>query len=136
MTKEKLAEILDGRPIGNEVSKDILDIASKYGFLIVFGASDDLIEFYGLFYDEAGAPDEILIDREGVISIDDNEREVLEKFGFYRQVIQEAKSIKAIWNDDGNPVWTYETKLPHAKFTIWEDEEKYCEGIVISGEDL
>lgn len=42
------------------------------------------------------------------------------------------ENIEAIWcPDDKNCSWAYETKLAHAEFNIYEDNELYCVGIVI-----
>ncbi len=45
-------------------------------------------------------------------------------------------SLKAVWDDTGNPCWTYETDIPHETFEIYEDGELFCIGIVFSTKDL
>ena len=54
MTMETLAAILDGREIGSEITKAEADQAKAAGLVVVFGASDDLMEFRGAIYDEIG----------------------------------------------------------------------------------
>ena len=55
MTKEQLAEMLNGRQYGDETTPEIERLAKENGLCIAFGASDDLLEFRGSVYDEAGA---------------------------------------------------------------------------------
>lgn len=37
-----------------------------------------------------------------------------------------------MWHDGGCPCWTFETDIPHETFTIVEDGEIWCVGIVFS----
>src|SRR5215472_10913763 len=54
MTKEKLAKQLDGHEYCEEISAVIEAEAKEADLVIVFGNSDDLIEFRGAIHDEAG----------------------------------------------------------------------------------
>ena len=126
MTKKELANRLDGRTYGDSF-KDVAEEAKESGFVIVCGASDDLIEFEGAIYDEGGCYEggRVYFDKDGVDQ-DGNER---------------ANWIDARWcdgtNKDGLPAcWTYDTEIPHETFDVWEDGEVYCVGIVFSIEDL
>lgn len=103
--------------------------AKDNGFVIVYGASDDLMEFEGAIRDEGDCFEggNVYFDRNGV-SQDGTER---------------ANCIKALWCDDSardeNGVmfaWAYETDIPHETFTIYEDGEPYCRGIVFSIDDV
>lgn len=55
MTKEQLAYLLNGREYTNEITKEEEREAKNSGLLVIFGASDDLIELRGAIYDEVGA---------------------------------------------------------------------------------
>ena len=44
--------------------------------------------------------------------------------------------VKAVWHDKGGPCWTFETDIPHETFTVMEDGEPFCVGIVFSMEAL
>ncbi len=57
MNKEELAKRLDGRLIGNEISKEEEAKAQEDGLIVIFGASDDLAEIRGAIYDEVGCYD-------------------------------------------------------------------------------
>lgn len=135
MTKEQVAEILNGRTIGNEITKDEAITAKREGFLVIYGASDDLVEFDGLFSDEAGAckGSMVYFHRQGLL-------EAGHKCGCpfcgFRALADKCASIQVQWNDCGDYSWTYETSLPHATFDVLDGNEKYCRGIVIDAKDL
>lgn len=129
MTKKELAEKLNGiEYVGYGMfSKEIIREAEENGLIIVYGASDDLMEFAGALEDEGCCYEGgiVYFDQSGV-SMDDTERDY---------------SITAKWCDgedeEGNPAtWSYETDIPHEAFKIWEGGELYCIGIVFSVEDL
>ena len=51
------------------------------------------------------------------------------------RVLTEEKYIDAVWCE-GEFTWTYNTNIPHATFDIFDDEEKYCKGIVFELKDM
>ena len=129
MTKKELAEKLNGTEYAGYriFSREIVQQAKESGLVIVYGASDDLMEFEGAFEDEGGCfcGGTVYFDRNGV-SMDDTERDY---------------SITAKWcngeDEEGNPAtWSYETDIPHETFKIWEDGELFCIGLVFSIEDI
>lgn len=61
LTKESLALKLNNCQIDEEISKTDEQEAKKNNLVVVFGASDDLIEFRGAINDEQGAKDRINI---------------------------------------------------------------------------
>ena len=101
--------------------------AKENGFVIVYGCSDDLMEFRGAIDDEGGCFDggKVYFDRNGVCEFAEDE-------GNY------PNWIKSIWcggETDGlgrEIIWTYETEIPHETFMIYEGREPYCRGIVFS----
>lgn len=137
MTKEQLAELLDGREYGNEITSAEEKAAKAAGLLVIFGASDDLCELRGVIKDEVGAYDgtTVLIGRDGKLfpELEDDDEEILKKHAVFEHVLEMRRSairIEAIWDSEGYS-WVYETKTPHATFDILEDGDKYCRGIVI-----
>lgn len=136
MKKEELAMRLNQHEYRNETTPDIEAEAKASGLAIIFGASDDLMEFRGAIDEELGCFEgrEVLIDSKGVLpereQIDNDEE--LEDFFLRRKT---AKKIEAIWDKDGYS-WLYETTIPHVTFDILEDGNKYCRGIVIDLRDL
>lgn len=140
MTKEELAEILNGVQMGKEDADEILMAKAKEsGLVIVFGYSDDNVELRGAFDGEYGAykGTTVLLDREGIIRNPlaeelEDEDEVLDLLTRKKT----ASKIKALWCKEKDYSWTFETKIPHATFDVLEDDEKFSRGLVFSVNDL
>jgi len=66
---------------------------------------------------------------------DDDEEEVLKRFGVLEQVKTGAK-ILALWCAGDEYSWTYGTQIPHACFDVMENDMEYCRGIVFSIADI
>ncbi len=130
MEIKEFAKSISGKEYGYpQFTKEEIKTAKENGFVIVYGASDDLMEFEGAFQDEGGCFNggTIYFNRFGVI--DDNFVTSFENY------------IKAIWDRDEDEngqliTWTYETEIPHEAFMIYEGGEPYCRGIVFSIDDL
>ena len=135
MTTKELAKILDGAEYGLRECKAEIELAKENGIVIVYGASDDLMEFCGAIDDEAGVYEggHVLFTRDGVMrpygDCDD--------CPLYKAAIKNCDSIKAIWCPEGTDfAWMYETDIPHEVFRVLEDGEHYCMGIVFYLEDV
>ena len=135
MTAKELAEMLSGREVGEEIiwgeERDIKDA----GLVVVYGYSDDAVEFSGAIDDEVGAYNgtTVYLTPAGVLQAPDCDCDDCPCFAKDRE---KAKTIKAVWHDEGGPCWTFETDIPHETFTVMEDGEPFCAGIVFSMEDL
>lgn len=124
MTKKEFADKLNGREYATypQFTTSEVETAKENGWIIVYGASDDLMEFEGAIYDEAGCYDggNVYFDKDGVGE-------------------DKANCITAKWCevvDNKLVCWSYETDIPHENFKIMEDGEVYCLGMIISVEDL
>lgn len=138
-TKEEMASRLTGREYGDEIDRDEERLAKESGLFVIFAASDDLVEIRGVHSDELGVDDgsEWSMTRKGVVMMpDEDETEVLEKFGAIQNVAMKGAKITALWCAEHGYSWTYKTDIPHATFEIVEDGEPYCRGIVIDSADL
>ena len=127
MTLKEFAERLNGTEYSGYpiFSKEDIGIAKENGFVIITGASDDLMEFEGAIEDEAGCFDggKVYISKRGVE--EDKTKNV----------------INALWceAEDENGVvipWAYETKIPHESFMVYDDGQVYCRGIVFDIKDV
>ena len=133
MNKEDLAAKLQGRQIGDEISKEEIQLARQAGLVVVFGASDDLMELEGAIRDEASIYNGggVLLTERGVYTPDcENDccpHEIRKQ--------KTLKEIRAIWDEDGFS-WQYDTEIPHATFEVFEGSEMYCKGIIFSVADL
>ncbi|MCK5603661.1 hypothetical protein KAR91_17375 [Candidatus Pacearchaeota archaeon] len=131
MNKKELTGKLNNIQYPVRIDPDIIEQAKSNGLVIVYGASDDLMEFDGAIYEEVGCYDGgmVLIDQEGLLpnreDIDDDD--VLQDY-FQRK--PNAKTIEALWCKEDGYSWTYRTDIPHATFEVVEDGETYCRGIV------
>jgi hypothetical protein len=134
VTKETLAASLDGREYPMRLTKDELRVAELGKLVIVTGASDDLMEFEGVITDEFGAPGEQYVTQNGMLPEHDEDCEC--KFCGYKDAVNKARKIEAVWNDSGNPCWTIKTEIPHTQFNVMEDGEVFCRGIVFCLADV
>lgn len=136
LTPEAFAATLAGATYRNVLTREQAKVAKEAGLVIVYGQSDDLMEFDGAIYDEAGAYNGtvVMVDPKGLLpdreSIEDDD--VLQDY-FERK--PKAATIEALWSSDGDYSWTFRTRIPHATFEITEDGEPYCRGIVFALED-
>lgn len=135
MNAKELAERLNGCEIGNETTKEIVSIAKENGLVIVFGASDDLIEFRGAIYGELDAygGTQVPLNRNGILfnKCDDDQ------CPYHANEKKNATKIIALWGDcEEYSSWSYSTKIPHKKFDVIEGDRKYCQGIVFSLKEL
>lgn len=126
---ETWAQKLNGRQYRNETDRMEEDAARADNIVIVFGASDDLMELRGAINDEVGCYDggTAYISPTGLLQNQCDE----ENCPYFQQACERAATINAVWDRDGYS-WVYETDVPHATFDIMEDDEKYCRGIVFS----
>lgn len=137
MSKELFAMLLNGRQYGSEIAPDEEAAAKSAGLLVIYGASDDLMEFRGAARDELDAYEgrTALIDAAGVLPDRDQvEGDDELKALFARQ--PGARAVEALWAKEEDFSWTFKTDVPHATFVIMDDEEQYCRGIVINMADL
>ena len=142
MTPKDIAERLDGieydgRYFYSEVDAVAKD-AKKNSIVIVYGASDDLMEFEGAFRDELGAPCKVAVGRKGILPPWDNiDHDNIQAAREYFERERDAKwSIESLWCKEPGISWTFETDIPHETFNIMEDGEVFCRGIVFSLNDL
>lgn len=140
MNKEELAEKLNKSDYPLYIDKALVAEAKAAGLVIVYGASDDLMELEGAINDEVGvcSGGTAIVDSKGVLpcweQLMDNSPTKDEVREYFEREKQSAE-IEAIWNQDGYS-FTYKTKIPHAVFDVEEDEDKYCRGIVFSLADI
>jgi len=131
LTKEELATILNGRQYGHEITTEEEAEAKASGLVVIFGASDDLMELRGEIDDEVGAYEggTAHLNSEGLLTSPDC-CDNPDECPYFLKEVARAKTVEAIWDKDGYS-WVYETELPQATFDILDGNEKYCRGIVV-----
>jgi hypothetical protein len=133
MDLKAFAGILNNREYPFQLATEEQELAKLCGIVVVYGASDDLIEFDGAISDEGGCYEggTFLVDDKGLLpdweNLDHDDEDTCLSY-----LVRKSKAkhtIKALWDVDGYS-WKYETDIPHETFEIVEDKEKYCKGMV------
>ena len=122
MTKEDLAKYLDGCEYGMEFTSATAAMAKASRLVIVYGSSDDLTEFDGFIRDEAGLGESFIVNGKVVCSHECN----CDQCGWNEYV---RGGIRIV-SDFGAAGFTVTCSVPHAKFFVMEDGQKYGEGLV------
>lgn len=140
MDKKTLAKQLDGikHPVHENLSRSIIESAAAHGLVIVYGASDDLMELEGAIHDEFGCfgGGIALVDKQGLLSRLDaefDEEPESEEISLRKKA---AREIEPRWCKEPGIRWTYRTTIPHATFHVMRDGEVECRGIVFALSEL
>lgn len=137
MNVKEWAMLLDGREYGSEVSNEESKQAASENIVIVYGYSDDNMEFAGAITDEVGCYDggiALINPATGDLFVNECEDE---SCPYAHKEAGECLEITAVWADPAiGGSWSYRTDIPHKTFRIMEDGELYCVGIVFSLDDL
>lgn len=124
MTKEEFAALLNGRQYREEMTKEEEKLAKELGFLVFFGASDDLLEVRGLVEDEYGAYNgtTVCINPDGTITKAPND--------------SRSAIVRADWSPKGLDVSWLISCATSSTFNIMEDDDLYCIGVVVDINEL
>lgn len=133
MNVKEWAERLNWREYREEMTAEEEKQAAADGVVIVFGASDDLIEFRGVIRDELGAWD-------GGVYKMTAAKDVVRVTDHSADMHRALPSVRAVWSPQkiGLDVWAsweITTDIPHETFDILEDGELYCRGVVFAWVD-
>ncbi len=148
--REEMAKLLDGHELRDfdDAVVGPAALAKNGGLVIVFGASDDLMELRGAIDDEVGAYDggSAFIHDDELLR---NECGEDDDCPYFRALQAKAFEIQALWCEDAagaqasvddaladSLVWMYRLSVEHASFTILEDGEPWCRGVVFALADL
>lgn len=147
MKKEELAARLNGRTNDEVITRDEHVLAADNGLVVVYGESDDLIEFAGAIYDEIGAWGGVKAvlykhtkEYSAIICESEAIRDLEDDFKMYKAMgamLDRHNIVEAVWAPDGiDTTWLIKTGLPHASFNVIEDGELFCIGLVLDVKDL
>lgn len=135
MTPQEMADLLTGREYGSEITEAEEAQAKAAGLVVVFGASDDLVELRGVVR-ETGAWETFRFDSEGLQQPwDEIDKDDIDACREYFRREGRGQEVEVIWPKDRH-LWTFETDIPHADFTILDDGSPYCRGIVFALKDV
>lgn len=142
LTKEKLAELLDGK---ETFSPGTMAMATNNNLVAIVGLYDDGIEVIG------DVDDVPLVDMDLALLLKD-EKFTDDEDSKYRYVADRNMILPLSdeYNNDDHPrlirveqypigtglTWRVTSNIPHAKFTIYEDRVPYSKGIVIDLDEV
>ena len=132
----KFAEELNGNEYGDEMSKEQITFAKENGIVVVFGYSDDNIEFEGVIHEEYPMYDggNVWFNKEGTNFCEDDGRAGLTCHDGGRDNC--LNKLECLWCKEKDYAWTYNIDVPHVSFDVMEDGEKFCRAIVFYKKDL
>ena len=147
LTRQELAERLNNCERGEEISKELEQLAKENNLVVLFGYSDDGLEIRGAIYDELGAYNggEFALIKKGELYSDEEEENTYHKTDCdsilplseeYAQPEEKERRISLKWLDEGDKSWEIETQMPHSKFLIREEAEPFSDGIVIDLDEV
>jgi len=135
LTVTKLAEMLDGRSYGAEITPEEQRLANEAGLVVVFGYSDDNVELRGAIDAEVPAYNGTIVRLDGADVLEnDCENEDCPHF---ERAMAQAPFFRARWcAPDAVAAWTFAVSWPHETFTVFEDGEPFCVGVVFALSDV
>ena len=138
MTIKDVAVMLNGREYGSEVSPREETEFKNAGIVVVYGYSDDCVEFEGAVNTEIGIWNAGYIPLLNGVPFDvpcDTDEFEISCCPLLKEVAKRLKHIKVKFGMNG---WEFDAEFPHEKFSIVEREsDNSCsEGLVYSLADL
>lgn len=146
MTKEQLAEALDGVQYGEE--DDLINTleaeSPEQDLVVVFGYSDDCVEIRGALNDEFSRRGFSLYwnfehNRVGFVEnlegLVEDQRDIID--GLFDTFGRKQVAVKNVARWDWDFLFQFEPdNIPFAPFKVMDGEELYCIGCVFSLEDV
>lgn len=138
ITTEHVCKTLNGIEYPTPIPSHFIKQCTDAGIVIVYGQSDDLMEFEGAITDEIEAYEghTAYLDANGLLLNDCQRNDC----PYFSRLCEHAIPIDAIWNENANSIpgisWTFKTEIPHLIFNIMEEGDIYCKGIVFTMRDL
>jgi hypothetical protein len=145
MNTEQFVALLQGRQYRDEITEELEETAKENGLLVLFGASDDLLELRGAVSDEVGAYKGGIVylvkkkgNKLGVVS--EHVLDEIQALMSENDLEYSLPKIKAAASEWCPPSlacsWLITTDFPHSTFDIMEDNDLYCRGVVIDIRDI
>ena len=131
ITLKDFAAMLYGRDCQPHLTPDELLLAKQKGFVVVYGDSDDRVEFRGAIRAE-GHTDPLIKDGPaGVLALSEDGKLIDDESDLYAEYIKQNRNIINVYYcEKGGLNWVFETEIPHETFLTFDggyDEE--CDDI-------
>ncbi len=141
MTIKEIIVMINGTKHRSMAVEKIHKLAAENGIVIVFGASDDLMEFRGAIYDEECLIDggEVFVRPSGLVK--QPECDCQHAADWFNNAKKDSRKIEALWcrnidRSQSEISWQYKTEIPHETFVIMDDGRTYCRGIAFKVSDI
>ena len=121
ITVKEFAAMLHGRDRQPNMTPDEVLLARECGFVVVYGESDDLVEFEGAIRAE-GYTNPFIKDRPaGVLVLSENGRLLDDESAIYAEYIRINRNVIHVFycSRDGLN-WVFETDIPHETFLTYD----------------
>lgn len=141
INRKQFAKLLDKRQYRNEMTMQEEKLAKENGLLVIFGASDDLLEFRGLISEEIpayeGCSAFIIKNKIGELSVIEENK--FKKYTTNKEVEIKIPNIRII--ADFNPTfidtsWLISSEIENSSFDIFDGNDLFCRAIVIDKETI
>jgi len=133
ITLKEFATMLHGRDRQPSLSQNELLLAKKRGFVVVYGDSDDRVEFEGAIREEGHTNPLLKNCPAGVLALSEDGELLDDESDLYAKYIKENRNIITVYYCNKNGLnWVFETDIPHETFLTYDggyDEEfGNCDG--------
>ena len=130
ITLKEFAAMLHGRDCQPNLTPDELLLAEQKGFVVVYGDSDDRVEFVGAITAE-GYTNPLAKDcPAGVLALSEDGRLLDDESDLYAEYIKENRNVINVFycSKDGLN-WVFETEIPHETFLTYDGgyDEEYAD---------
>jgi len=130
ITLKEFAAMLHGRDCQPNLSQNELLLAKQRGFVVVYGDSDDRVEFEGAIREEGHTNPLAKPYPAGVLVLSENGKLLDEDSELYAKHVKENRNVITVYycyKDNLN--WVFETDLPHETFLTYDGgyDEEYCD---------
>jgi hypothetical protein len=127
ITLEEFAEMLHGRDCKPNLSQNELLLAKMRGFVVVYGDSDDRVEFEGAIRAEGHTNPLTKDSPAGVLVLSDSGELLDEDSDLYAEYLSINRNVITVFYcSKDNLNWVFETDIPHETFLTYDggyDEE-------------
>jgi len=130
ITLKEFATMLHGRDCQPNLTTDELLLAQKRGFVVVYGDSDDRVEFEGAIRAE-GHTNPLAKDiSAGVLALSEDGELLDEDSELYAEYIKENRNVIKVFYCNKNGLnWAFESDFPHETFLTYDGgyDEEYAD---------
>jgi len=127
---KEFATMLHGRDCQPNLTPEELLLAKKRGFVVVYGDSDDRVEFEGAIREEGHTNPLTKDSPAGVLVLSEHGKLLLDDSEMYAEYIKENRNVITVYyccRDNLN--WVFETDIPHETFLTYDGgyDERYAD---------